>query len=191
MTTSLNMDLLSTNSLNSTSQEMISIASKKPLKSTTHGYSWELALVTISEANCSDHWTKKSKRHKQQQQLLRLSFKKYAEGVTIPCWVTFTRLAPRILDEDNNISAFKFLRDELSECLIPEKRKSYISKKGKVIAIKGRADSDPRIQWRYKQEKSKIMGIRIQIEPLLDPHSANIPHVDCLSDIENLPTLTG
>ncbi|MEK6878313.1 MAG: hypothetical protein AABY22_01825 [Nanoarchaeota archaeon] len=75
-----------------------------------------------------------------------------------------TRLSSRFLDADDNLRmAFKFVKDEISECIFPEKRKSYMSKKGKLVPIKGRLDETPLIKWEYGQEKSKILGIRIEI----------------------------
>lgn len=126
---------------------------------------WELPLRTISEANCSEHWSKKAKRHKQQQFFVRSLFNQNSEPIQLPCVVTLTRLSRGVLDSDDNLPmCFKWVKDELSECLIPEKRGHYITKKGKIKAIKGRADSDPRITWQYAQEKNKIAGIRIKIE---------------------------
>jgi len=124
---------------------------------------WELPIKTVSEANCSEHWSKKAKRHKQQQFFVRTVFNHNSEPIQLPCIVTLTRLCCRFYDDDNNVSCFKKIRDEMSECLIPEKRGHYVTKKGKIKAIKGRADSDPRIEWKYKQEKNKNPGIRIEI----------------------------
>ena len=68
------------------------------------------------------------------------------------------------MDDDNLPTAFKYIRDEISELLIPEKAGVYINKKGKTIKIKGRADSDPRIKWQYFQEKTTLSAIKIEIE---------------------------
>jgi len=136
---------------------------------------FEVPIKTVSEANCSEHWTKKAKRRKQQHFFVRQAFKMSAQNVCskcetssqngfLPCIVTLTRLSPRLLDDDNLISAFKGIRDELAECLIPESRKSYLTQKGTFKAIKGRADGDNRIKWRYEQEKASKQGIRITIE---------------------------
>jgi hypothetical protein len=125
---------------------------------------WEIPLKTVSEANSSEHWTVSSKRHRQQQFFVRALFHGLKQEIPIPCTVTLTRLNSRPLDEDNNVSAMKWIRDEISECIFPEKRKSYVSK-GKVRSIKGRADDDSRISWKYAQEKSKTLGIRIEIDP--------------------------
>lgn len=134
---------------------------------------WSLPLKTVSEINNvkvkskdgksrSEHWTEKSKRHKQQQFFIRSLFNHEGIEIKLPCTVKLIRISPRLLDDDNLRSAFKWIRDELSECLIPEKVKAYVTKKGKMALIKGRADDDPRITWIYDQEKGK-QGIRIEI----------------------------
>lgn len=125
---------------------------------------WNLPIRTVSEANSSEHWTAKSKRHKQQQFFIRALFKKHGRGITLPCKVTLIRLSPRTLDDDNLCMAFKWIRDEISECLIPHKKLTYITKKGSVAKIKGRMDSDHRITWKYQQEPSKVAAIRIEID---------------------------
>lgn len=125
---------------------------------------WYLPIKTVSEGNSSEHWRAKSKRHRQQQFFIKALFNSWEDDITLPCIVRLIRLAPRRLDEDNNVFAFKWVRDQVSECLVPEKAKSYVAKNGKVIPIKGRADSDDRITWVYDQEKSPTLGIRIEIE---------------------------
>lgn len=144
---------------------------------------WELPLKTISEGNSgSEHWSAKNKRHKMQQFFIRSLFAHEAAQITLPCIVKFTRLSPRELDDDNLTMAFKWIRDEVSECLIPEKRSVYVTKQGKVREIKGRADSDPRIIWQYAQEKARLSGVRIEIS-----FEENQPQhgVDCV-DIQSL-----
>lgn len=124
---------------------------------------WKIAIKTVSEANRSEHWSKSHKRHKQQQLFIRLAFKRETTKIPLPCKVRLIRVGPRCLDADENLPmAFKWIKDEISECLIPEMRKVYVTKKGKIQAIKGRADSDPRITWKFDQEKSKTIGIRIE-----------------------------
>ena len=126
---------------------------------------FEIPIKTVSEANCSEHWTKKAKRHRSQQYFIRLAYNLYVKAMELPCHVTLTRLSPRLLDADDNLPmAFKWIKDELSECIFPDKRKSYVTKKGKLRFIKGRADSDPRVTWRYAQEKGCFYRVRIEIE---------------------------
>lgn len=94
-----------------------------------------------SEANISDHWTKKHKR-KKRLQLLLLSYWP-AVKIELPCVVTLTRVAPRSLDYDNLVYAFKNTKDFIADKIVP----------GRAA---GRADDDDRISWEYGQKK----GIR-------------------------------
>lgn len=123
-----------------------------------------IVTKTVSEANSSEHWSKKHKRHKQQQLLVRIAYSVSVKEVKLPCIVTMIRLAPRVLDDDNLQSAFKYVRDELSECIVPNARKTYINSHGRPQEIKGRVDTDPRIKWQYEQRKSPRMGIEVTIE---------------------------
>jgi hypothetical protein len=59
--------------------------------------------------------------------------------------VTLTRLAPRMLDDDNAIAGMKAVRDAVADCLV-------------VL------DNDPRVEWRYAQERAKGYAVRISIE---------------------------
>lgn len=126
--------------------------------------SWEINIKTVSEANSSEHWKKKSERHRSQQFFVRQSYMKHVHDLTLPCEVTLTRLSSRKLDKDENLPmSFKWIKDEISECIFPEKRKYYIAKNGKMRHIKGRADDNPQVKWHYAQEKASIQGIRIEI----------------------------
>lgn len=143
---------------------------------------WELPLTTVSEANSSEHWSKSSKRHRQQQFFVRAMFHARKPAIPIPCKITLTRLNSRALDDDNNVSAMKWIRDEISECIFPEKRKVIVTSKGKLRPVKGRADDDPRLHWEYAQEKSKTLGIRIEIAP----YNAEIAAIKPLEKPEQL-----
>jgi hypothetical protein len=139
---------------------------------------WEVPMKTVSESNggakksvCrngktyykNEHWTDKHKRHKAQQFVITMLFLKENIRINPPCLVTLTRLAPRQLDDDNLRGCLKWVRDEISEQILPEYRNYYINKHGKAQRVAGRADADPRIEWAYKQEKAPKMGIRIEI----------------------------
>ena len=129
--------------------------------------SFEIPIRTVSEANSSEHWAKKAKRHEQQQFFVSIAFHRHVRLVNFPCRITMTRLAPRSLDcEENLPMAFKWIKDEIGGLLFPEKIVTYESKSGKKKQNKGHADSDPRVKWEYKQEVSKRYGIRIEIESL-------------------------
>lgn len=127
---------------------------------------WELPLKTISESNRSEHWTKSSKRHKIQQFFIRALFIRETREIPLPCTVTMIRIGPRFLDvEDNLPMAFKWIKDEIGACLFPEKVVYIITKKGARSTNKGHADSDPRVKWKYSQEKGRKQAIRIEFDP--------------------------
>lgn len=92
--------------------------------------------------------------------------------------MTFIRVSSRELDDDNLRMAFKWLRDELSELLIPHESKTALSSSGKRYKLKGRQDSDNRIKWHYGQEKGKFKGIRIRIENVSCIAPSGIDRVD-------------
>ena len=136
--------------------------------------SFKIPLKTVSEANSSEHWTLKRNRHKEQQFLVREAYYKYVKIINFSAVITLTRLSPRLLDDDNLVSAFKWIRDELSECIFPS-NDFCINKIGRAFFVKGRKDADPRLKWIYKQEKNPISSILIQIEPET-PSTSDIPH---------------
>ncbi len=160
---------------------------------------WELPLKTVSESNRSEHWTVSSKRHKHQQFFIRCLFNQ-KEGKTsfpfnqeerktfFPCVIKMTRLSSRFLDSEENLPmAFKWIKDEIGACLFPEKVVNYEVKKkviseGKVkfklirVKNKGHADSSPLVTWQYAQEKSKTMGVRIEIFSSTETQLNDIDH---------------
>jgi hypothetical protein len=128
--------------------------------------SFSIPIKTISEANCSEHWTAKSKRHRQQALFTRLAFKKHvSEAIPIPCTITLTRVASKSLDSDNLQMAFKWIRDEVADIVFPEYvAETFISKTGKFISLKGRNDDRPGLTWKYDQKKGKGYSIIISID---------------------------
>lgn len=101
-----------------------------------------LPIKIVSELNIQEHWTVKSKRHRKQRLSVLFAFLPHKGTITLPCCVTLIRVAPRALDSDNLMGAFKHIRDYVADVIIPGFRM-------------GRADADPRITWLYKQEKGK------------------------------------
>lgn len=126
---------------------------------------WEIPIKTVSEANKSEHWSVSSKRHQSQQYFIRRQFLVDPVPITLPCTIKLVRLSSRFLDKEDNLPmSFKWIRDEISECIFPEKGVRYVDKKGQFRTLKGRADDSPLIRWEYDQEKSKTPGIRIEIQ---------------------------
>lgn len=115
--------------------------------------SWQLPIKTVSEANCSQHWTIKHKRHKGQKRIIALwASANNIKATSLPCTITLTRLAPLMLDEGDNLPcSMKYLRDYIAGEILPG-------------LAAGRADGDKRITWRYAQEKSAILALRIEID---------------------------
>ncbi len=113
---------------------------------------WILPIKLVSP-NIQEHWTKKYKRNKQQEWIIKTCWLTHETNVQLPCIVTLTRLAPREFDYDNMVPAFKHVKDSIADLIIPG-------------LAPGRADGSKQIEWRYEQEKAKKQGIRIQICPM-------------------------
>lgn len=111
---------------------------------------WNLPIRVISEPNTHQHWSVKHKRGKEQKKYVWIAFYNNEPKIKLPCEVTLTRHGVRLLDDDNLIASFKAIRDEVADHLIPGKKP-------------GQADSDFRITWIYKQEKSKEYSVTIEI----------------------------
>lgn len=127
-----------------------------PKPKTTPTVSITIPYRLVSEANMSDHWTLKHKR-KKKLCLLLLSYLPDLSDVKLPCIVTLTRVAPRMLDDDNLRGAFKYVRDYVADKLVPGLQP-------------GRADDDCRITWEYGQKKSlrpKEYAIIVRIDSKL------------------------
>lgn len=101
-----------------------------------------------SVANLRECWQKKARRAQGQKKVTSVYLMTNRKQCPpLPVVVTLTRIAPRLLDDDNNISGFKNVRDAVASFLALD-------------------DRDPRITWRYAQErgKSKEYAVRIAIE---------------------------
>lgn len=144
-----------------------------------------LPIRTVSESNCSEHWSVKSKRHRQQQFFIRLLLITSKPEIILPCKITLIRISPRLLDDDNLVGSLKYIRDEISAYINPEKvvKCKKINKNNKIVLYenKGHADNDKNITWAYAQKNGKTythdesyayekgkMYIRIEIESAID-----------------------
>ncbi len=111
----------------------------------------EIPIRTVSEANSSEHWTKKHRRKKSQRFALEFCLYFYKKEIRLPCHITLTRIAPRSLDTGDNLPcSFKHIRDVIAELITGDTRP-------------GLADSDDRLTWEYKQEKGKPKEYAIRI----------------------------
>ena len=79
--------------------------------------------LIVSEGNRSwEHWSKKSKRHKSQHFLIEC-FMNQQPDVILPCLITLTRIAPRMLDEDDNVIRPNYNGNQLTPFLINVEQK--------------------------------------------------------------------
>jgi len=112
---------------------------------------WINAMTIVSEANrTGEHWTSKRKRHKIQQWQIKALFQEFDHPIPLPCKIVMTRLYPRLLDYVNLTSSFKWIQDQIADCILPG-------------LAKGRADGDLRLSWEFMQEKSSVKGMRLEI----------------------------
>jgi hypothetical protein len=107
----------------------------------------EVPIRTVSEANSRDHWAKKAKRVKAHRGAVRLALGPNRSTPKPPLFVRLTRIAPRMLDDGDNLSsALKAVRDGVADWL--------------------GIDDGPasRVGWMYFQEKGKPKQYAVRIE---------------------------
>lgn len=118
---------------------------------------FDFPLRTVPGVNLREHWAVKAKRVARERAIAALAFRAMIAdlaGIGRADVVTFTRIAPRLVDSDNLQNAFKATRDELAAFL------------GVSDAPRGGVD------WRYAQERGPptkrgippYYGVRIEVE---------------------------
>ena len=105
-----------------------------------------------SAANISEHWSKARTIRIHQQKHIWSAWKVQGVDIKLPVLITLTRMAPRTLDDDNLVTAFKSIRDIVADLITPGLQP-------------GRADNKEGIKFAYSQEKNKQYSIRITLEP--------------------------
>lgn len=118
-----------------------------------------LPIRTTAEGNAREHWAQRAQRARCQKVAVQMGLMEHVrprrEALRAsPLRILLVRIAPRLIDDDNVVSAMKAVRDGVVEALSRGKR--------------GRGDG-PRdgIAWSYAQEKSTrphAYAIRIRIE---------------------------
>ena len=94
-------------------------------------HTFELPITAVSEANRRDHWATKARRVK----LHRNTAYALCPAFPLPCVVTLTRVAPRMIDQHDNLPAsLKACVDGIAQRL-------------------GVDDRSPLVVWRYGQKK--------------------------------------
>lgn len=106
-----------------------------------------LPLRLVAATNTRGHWSVHARRVKAERAAVDQVLRAVRPLPSLPIVVTMTRVAPGQLDEGDNLpSACKGVRDS-------------------VAAAYGMNDRDPRIEWRYAQERGgvRVYGVRITI----------------------------
>lgn len=117
---------------------------------------FHLPIRTVSEANNTDHWLKKSKRHAEQKWVVKKIFRDLKLEFDLPIVVTLTRLSSKTLDAHDNLPAsVKYIVDQIAAEITGDERA-------------GRADDDKRIEWRYDQRKvaRNSFGVDVRVEEI-------------------------
>lgn len=110
-----------------------------------------LFIKTVSEANSSEHWSKKHARHKLQKHAIKSALRHLEYVPKFPVHVKFIRQSPRLLDKHDNLPmSFKYLYDAFCDYCIPG-------------LAAGRADDTDQITVEYDQTKSKNYSIFVEI----------------------------
>lgn len=121
-------------------------------------YSRTMPIKTVTEGKQEAHWSIPSKRHKNQKDIIHCFLKLDKPKITTPCTVKLIRIAPRSMDDHDNLKmSFKWIVDAIAEYIHPNK------------AI-GRADDDKKIKWEYAQEKGAPKEYAIRIEITKNPN---------------------
>lgn len=105
---------------------------------------YRLPVKLASLANLREHWSKRAERARIQKMATLV-----VEPHPLPCIVTITRMGPKPLDTDNLAISAKHLRDGIAARL-------------------GVDDADPRVEWRYRQDKSPEHEAVVTIQPKRD-----------------------
>ena len=94
----------------------------------------KIPIRTYSALNERIHWAKRARRTKQEREVAYLFAANTFRGINFPMTVKLTRVAPRMLDDDNLRGALKGIRDGIADRL-------------------GIDDREPCVTWEYGQCK--------------------------------------
>lgn len=102
-----------------------------------------IPIKTVSTLNQREHWAKRARRARSERMLASMVTPRRLD---LPLTVSLTRIAPRALDgHDNLSSSFKAIVDGICDRLEID-------------------DRDPRITFRYSQERGKPKEYAVRIE---------------------------
>lgn len=105
-----------------------------------------LRVQSLNKGGGREHWAMRSRRVSKERELVGWLLKAAPpQPACLPAVVKLTRIAPRMLDDDNAIGGMKSVRDAVAD----------------FLKIK---DNDPRVTWRYAQQKGKPKQYACRIE---------------------------
>lgn len=106
----------------------------------------EIPIKTVSLTNMREHFRITAKRKKLHRSTTAMVLRSVGKPPALPVTVTLTRISPGMLDAHDNLpSSQKNCVDQIAEWL-------------------GVDDADPRVTWKYAQERCKAgrFGVRVE-----------------------------
>lgn len=124
---------------------------------------WKLNIVTKTESNYYNRWSKSSRKRDQREAVLR-SYLRDQPKFSLPCHVNLIRISPRLMDPDNLVSSFKYIKDAVAVLIRPEAQIIVRPRGRKFYINPGHADNTDLIKWDYNQEKGRVGEYAVKIE---------------------------
>ncbi len=108
---------------------------------------FDIPIRTVAEKNKREHWAVKARRVKEQRDVAYYFTCSHMELplLRLPKSIILTRIAPGRLDDGNLSVAVSAVQDGICDALEVN-------------------DGDPRITWKYAQEKGKEYAVKVQIK---------------------------
>lgn len=122
---------------------------------------WEFQFTgRILSPNRVNHWRQLHTLKVKHQKLIRLQYMVDKPQLVTPATISLIRIAPRELDYDNLVMAFKNIRDIVASLFFPDK-------------APGHADASKELTFTYLQEKGlpRQYAIKIKIEAYNDENT--------------------
>lgn len=107
-------------------------------------------VKTMSTLNLREHWAQRARRAKTHRNAAFALARSRAATMKLPVTVTLTRIAPSNgLDDDNLRGALKSVRDGIADAFRLD-------------------DRDPRIVWRYDQQRGKPYSVKVEMIEIVE-----------------------
>ena len=115
---------------------------------------FEVPVKTVAHVNDRRHWRARKKDSDAEKLALRVAWMRAdcPTPPTLPVHVRFTRIAPRMLDEDNLRTAPKFIQDELCRCIGLARANGQARDEGDVLRVHHHQEKGPPKQYAVRVE---------------------------------------